>query len=104
MQRKTERVALPEEDLALFQDAVRGARPIKKPNRATPDARFPPPVPVQSLLDAHETLKESISGILDGEQMRVYHGFRVKNRREVEEEERTFIDTKPKRRIESDDD
>ena len=41
---------------------------------------------------------------IDGEQMRVYHGFRVKNRREVEEEERTFIDTKPKRRIESDDD
>jgi len=39
---------------------------------------------------------------VDGEVARVYHGFRVKNRREIEEEEKTFLI--PKRRFESDDD
>lgn len=34
---------------------------------------------------------------IEGEQTRVYHGFRVKNRREVEEEERTFLDERRKR-------
>ncbi|OGA15049.1 MAG: hypothetical protein A3G25_04365 [Betaproteobacteria bacterium RIFCSPLOWO2_12_FULL_63_13] len=69
MRSKPERLAVPAEDLALFKDAVRGTRPIKKANRALPENQFPPPVPVQSLLDAHETLKESLSGTLDGEQM-----------------------------------
>ena len=39
---------------------------------------------------------------MEGEVARVYHGFRVKERREIEEEEKTFL--VPKRRIESDDD
>lgn len=69
MRRKPERLVVPAEDLALFRDAVRGTRPIKKPNRAFAENQFPPPVPVQSLLDAHETLKESLSGFLDGEQL-----------------------------------
>ena len=58
------------DDIALFRDAVRGARPIKKPNRAVTEGRAaPPPVPVQSLLDAHDTLAESVSGPIDWEQM-----------------------------------
>ena len=44
--------------------------PIKKPNRAATERHeSPPPVPVQSLLDAHDTLKESISGPIAWEQM-----------------------------------
>jgi phage/plasmid-associated DNA primase len=36
---------------------------------------------------------------VDGESMRVYHGFRMKNRREVEEEDKLTIDeTKPKKK------
>jgi len=69
MRRNSERLRVPAEDLALFRDAVRGTRPIKKANRAELEDQYPPPVPVQSLLDAHETLKESLSGTLDGEQM-----------------------------------
>ena len=58
------------DDIALFRDAVRGARPIKKPNRMATEVRAtPPPVPVQSLLDAHDTLAESVSGPIDWEQM-----------------------------------
>ena len=61
---------LPAEDVALFRDAVRGAQPIKTPDFATAQgAVAPPPVPVQSLLDAHDTLKESVSGPMDWEQM-----------------------------------
>jgi len=58
------------DDIALFRDAVRGARPIRTSNRAVIDRRpAPPPVPVQSLLDAHDTLAESVSGPIDWEQM-----------------------------------
>jgi DNA-nicking Smr family endonuclease len=58
------------QDIALFRDAVRGARPIKKPDRtAMQDGAAPPPVPVQSLLDAHDALKESLSGPIDWEQL-----------------------------------
>lgn len=58
------------DDIALFRDAVRGARPIKKPNRMATEGRAtPPPVPVQSLLDAHDTLAESVGGPMDWEQM-----------------------------------
>jgi DNA-nicking Smr family endonuclease len=58
------------DDIALFRDAVRGTRPIRKPNRAvTGGDATPPPVPVQSLLDAHDTLAESVSGPIDWEQL-----------------------------------
>ena len=58
------------DDIALFRDAVRGTRPIRKPNRTVAASHATPPsVPVQSLLDAHDTLKESISGPIDWEQM-----------------------------------
>jgi DNA-nicking Smr family endonuclease len=70
MRRNPERVRVPAEDVALFKDAVRGARPIKRSDGATHEQLpAPPPVPVQSLLDAHDTLKESLSGNLDYEQM-----------------------------------
>jgi len=62
--------ALHADDIALFRDAVRGARPIKKPNRMATEVRAtPPPVPVQSLLDAHDTMAESVGGPMDWEQM-----------------------------------
>lgn len=58
------------DDIALFRDAVRGAKPIKKPNRTAAGGHAaPPPVPVQSLLDAHATLRESVSGPIGWEQM-----------------------------------
>ena len=58
------------DDIALFRDAVRGARPISRPNHAvTETGAVPPPVPVQSLLDAHAALKESVTGPIDWEQM-----------------------------------
>jgi len=61
---------LPAEEVALFRDAVRGARPIKSPDRTSSEGHpVPPPVPVQSLLDAHDTLKESVSGTLDWDQL-----------------------------------
>lgn len=42
---------------------------------------------------------------IEGEQARVYHGFRVKNRQEVlEDEKMKIVDNTPRRRIESDDD
>jgi DNA-nicking Smr family endonuclease len=63
------RGAVAAEDIALFRDAVRGARPIRKSNRTAPAGPSSPPVPVQSLLDAHDALKESLSGPVDPEQM-----------------------------------
>lgn len=67
---KGPRVQVPAEDIAMFRHAVRDAHPIKRSNRsATTGATAPPPVPVQSLLDAHDALKESVSGRMDWEQM-----------------------------------
>jgi len=60
---------LPPEDVALFRDAVRGALPLKSPGRSARGSSVaPPPVPVQSLLDAHDTLKESIRAPIDLDQ------------------------------------
>jgi len=55
-------------DLDLFREAVRGAVPLPPAGRAAPPRRAPPAVPVQSLLDEHEALAESIRGPLDPEQ------------------------------------
>lgn len=58
------------EDMALFEDAVRGVRPIKKPDRTAPENRQgPPPIPVQSLLDGHDALNESLNGPISWEQL-----------------------------------
>jgi DNA-nicking Smr family endonuclease len=66
MRRSPRRV--PAEEVALFRDAVRGTRPIKSPQRAD-EPSAPPPLPVQSLLDAHDTLRESVSGSIDVEHL-----------------------------------
>jgi DNA-nicking Smr family endonuclease len=53
---------LPDDDLALFREAVRGAIPLESPLREPLGANLPPPIPVQSLLDAHAALAESLDG------------------------------------------
>lgn len=53
---------LPEDDAALFREAARGAIPLESPSRKPLGANSPPPVPVQSLLDAHAALAESLNG------------------------------------------
>ena len=50
------------DDLALFRAAVTGTLPLPASNRTTPSPTKPVPVPVQSLLDSHDALAESISG------------------------------------------
>ena len=57
----------PDEDSALFRAAVRDAQPIAAPVRSS-DGPKPPPVPVQSLLDAHDALSESLAGPIHWEQ------------------------------------
>jgi len=48
------------EDAALFRDAVRDAVPLASPPRHEPPRHTPPPSPVQSLLDQHAVLSESL--------------------------------------------
>src|SRR3989475_12923403 len=50
-----------EDDAALFRDAVRDATPLRSPARVRPEAGSLP-LPVQSLLDVHDTLAESLTG------------------------------------------
>ena len=57
----------PENEAALFRDAVRDATPLESPARVRPKNQ-PPPVPVQSLLDGHDALAESLAGPLSPEQ------------------------------------
>src|SRR2546422_10592670 len=52
-----------EDDAALFRDAVRDATPLRSPARVQPEAKSPP-LPVQSLLDVHDALAESLTGPL----------------------------------------
>ena len=52
--------SLPEEEAALFRDAVRDATPLQSSSRTRLEANSPPPIPVQSLLDVHDTLAESL--------------------------------------------
>ncbi len=66
--RKHGKNSLPEDEVALFREAVRGATPLRVPARAPLQVKSPPPVPVQSLLDAHDALAESVSGPISSEQ------------------------------------
>jgi DNA-nicking Smr family endonuclease len=54
----------PEDEAALFREAVRDTTPIEPAARIWRRGKSPPPVPVQSLLDGHDAIAES----LDGEQ------------------------------------
>jgi len=66
--RKHGKTPLPQDEVALFREAVRGATPLRVPARARLQTKSPPPVPVQSLLDAHDALAESVSGPISWEQ------------------------------------
>jgi DNA-nicking Smr family endonuclease len=57
-----------EDEIALFREAVRGATPIRPAARVPRRGKPPPPVPVQSLLDGHEAVAESLDGPLSEEQ------------------------------------
>ena len=60
--------SLPEEEAALFRDAVRDATPLQSSSRTRLEANSLPPIPVQSLLDVHDALAESLSGPLSLDQ------------------------------------
>ncbi|HTQ75460.1 MAG TPA: Smr/MutS family protein [Burkholderiales bacterium] len=66
--RKPPTRGIPEDDAALFRQAVRDTIPIRPAPRVLHRGKAPPPVPVQSLLDGHETVAESLDGALSGEQ------------------------------------
>ena len=57
-----------DDDAAAFREAVRGAVPLRAPQRARAKRAEVPPVPVQSLLDVHEALAESGAGSIPWEQ------------------------------------
>jgi DNA-nicking Smr family endonuclease len=59
---------LSEDDAALFREAVRDTTPIRPSARVSRGGKAPPPVPVQSLLDGHAAVAESLSGSLVDEQ------------------------------------
>src|SRR5437762_13166004 len=66
--RKRTSSRLPEHEAALFRDAVRGATPLDSPARVELEAKPPPPVPIQSLLDGHDALVESLDGPVSWDQ------------------------------------
>ena len=59
---------LPEDEAALFRDAVRDATPLESSARVGSKTESPPPVPIQSLLDGHDALVESLAGALSSDQ------------------------------------
>ena len=66
MRERTSRL-FAEDEAALFREAVRDATPLESSVRVSPGTP-PPPVPVQSLLDGHEALAESLAGPLSPDQ------------------------------------
>ena len=66
--RKRASSGLPENGAALFRDAVRDATPLESSARVGSKSESPPPVPVQSLLDGHDALVESLAGALSWDQ------------------------------------
>src|SRR5207245_11749815 len=59
--RKPTKKGLPEDAAALFREAVRDATPLRSPARVQPEPGSLP-LPVQSLLDVHDALAESLTG------------------------------------------
>ena len=66
--RKRTRNGLPEHESALFREAVRDATPLESSARVEPRTKRPPPVPIQSLLDGHDSLVESLAGAISLDQ------------------------------------
>jgi DNA-nicking Smr family endonuclease len=66
--RKRASSGLPEDEATLFRDAVRDATPLESSARVGSKSESPPPVPVQSLLDGHDALVESLAGALSWDQ------------------------------------
>ena len=62
MHKRHDRQNDPDDEAALFREAVRDAIPLDHPEQAPAARRAPPPVPVQSLLDVHDALAESGTG------------------------------------------
>lgn len=52
----------------MFRDAVRDATPLRSSSQIRLDADSPPPIPVQSLLDVHDALEESLNGPISPDQ------------------------------------
>lgn len=61
--RKRTSHGIPEAEAALFRDAVRDTTPIQPVERVPRKSESPPPVPVQSLLDGHDTIAESLDAL-----------------------------------------
>jgi DNA-nicking Smr family endonuclease len=57
-----------EDEVALFREAVRDTTPIRAATRVSPGGKAPPPLPVQSLLDGHDAITESLGGSVPWEQ------------------------------------
>src|SRR5689334_19527056 len=55
------RTLLSEDDRSLFRQAVADAKPLPHHGKALPKNDAPPPYPVQSQLDEHEALRESLA-------------------------------------------
>jgi len=66
--RKRTSIGLSEHEAALFRDAVRDATPLESSARVESRSQLPPPVPIQSLLDGHDALVESLAGALSSDQ------------------------------------
>ena len=57
-----------EDEVALFREAVRDTTPIRSSPRVARGSKALPPLPVQSLLDGHDAIAESLDGPLPWEQ------------------------------------
>ena len=66
--RKRQTREIPEDEVALFREAVRTTTPIRQTPRVSRGSKAPPPVPIQSLLDGHDAVAESLDGPLTWEQ------------------------------------
>ena len=62
------RPVLSDTERSLFRNAVRGAKPIRTELRVGPAAPEAPKIPVQSLLDEHDALTESLAGAIPWEE------------------------------------
>jgi DNA-nicking Smr family endonuclease len=60
--RKPPNREIPEAEAALFREAMRDTTPLRAAARVHRGIKVPPLVPVQSLLDGHEAVAESLNG------------------------------------------